>query len=377
MRMTTCRSSWIAVLLAGVLSTPVQLAAQGSDTLRTHVVRPGETLWQIANDLLGNGRRWREILQVNAGTIRSAESLVVGSTIRIPATAGTPAPARPTPRAPGPPARPPADSVRVAAPTPTPSPDVVQARDTGRRTVFFGARPGGGFSPLDSARILGSPTVPPARGVFEALSAPFVTEAGSLDRGGRCVALGDSANPDPGGVLLHGTIRFAAPPGVSASPGSRWLLVRRGPVLAGIGSVGIPTGLVRVTGSDGSGASGEVVAQFDAMACSDMVLPAPAPAPWPTGPARPVAGGASGHVTWVASESLLPTVQHALILDLGPAAGVRPGDGVTIYLEDGTTVVAHATIARVDASSSTAIVTRQSLGSLAAGLPVRVSEKLP
>lgn len=359
-------------MLAGVLTAPAQLPAQRADTLRTHVVRPGETLWKIANDLLGNGRRWREILELNAETIRSAESLAAGSTIRIPVSAAaTPAP-RPTPPRPTG-AQPPPDTVR----RPPPPPDVSRAPDSGKRTVFFGARPGGGFSPVDSARILGAPAVPPARGVYEALSAPFIADAGSLDRGGRCLTLGDSTSPDRGGVLLHEPVQFAAPPGMAAAAGSRWLLVRRGPVLEGIGGVGIPTGLVRVTATGTGMASGEVVAQFDAMACSDVVLAAPSPASWPTSRPAPVSGGAGGRVAWVASQSLLPSVQHALILDFGAAAGVHPGDGVTIYLADGTTVVARATIARVDARSSTAIVTRQSLGSLAAGLPARVTEKLP
>ena len=99
--------------------------------------------------------------------------------------------------------------------------------------------------------------------------------------------------------------------------------------------------------------------------------PAPAPVAVVT-----VTNGASGHVAWIAGESLLPTLQFALILDMGAAAGVHLGDRVTIYAENGS-FVATADVVRVDPHSATALVTRQSAGTLAAGLAARVTEKLP
>ena len=61
---------------------------------------------------------------------------------------------------------------------------------------------------------------------------------------------------------------------------------------------------------------------------------------------------------------------------MGAASGVRVGDRVTIYAENGT-VVASADVVRVDSRSATALVVRQSAGTLSAGLAVRVTEKLP
>jgi hypothetical protein len=62
---------------------------------------------------------------------------------------------------------------------------------------------------------------------------------------------------------------------------------------------------------------------------------------------------------------------------MGSSAGVRVGDRVTIYGPNSTSIVASADIIRADPRTSTAIVVRQSLGSLATGLLVRVTEKLP
>ena len=359
MKTTIFRSSWLMMVIAGALVAPAQLAAQGTDAARTHVVRRGDTLWNLAATYLGNGGRWREILTLNA-SIRNSVSLPVGATLRIPGSAAS----RPQNTAPA------APRTETAARRPPP-------RDTGR-TIFYGARPAGGFVPLDSTQVVPI-TAPVPASVFEAVSAPFVIDSGAMARSGRCVSIGPASATDAGGVLLQGTMSIRVPDGAAAAADSRWLLVRRGPVLAGLGEVVFPTAIVRLTSASAAGqpASTEVVAQFDAMSCSDAVLPSlPTPAP-PAGRLTKVSGGARGRVAWVASESLLPTLQHALILDIGTAAGVRLGDRVTIYGGRGGSIVASADVVRVDERSATALVVRQTLGSLAAGLTVRVTEKLP
>jgi LysM repeat protein len=363
MKTTIFRSSWKVILFAGALVAPAQLSAQRTDSTRAHVVRPGDTLWSLAATYLGDSQRWREILALNS-SIR-ADSLPVGSTIRVP----VPGVSRPQPR----------DTVR----RPTVPDSIVTVRpatapDTTRRTIFYGVRPAGGFARLDSGPPEPVDSGVPAR-VYEAVSAPFVTDEATLDNGGRCVSVGPAAAAEAGGVLLQGSLSIRLPAGAAADTGSRWLLVRRGPLLAGLGSVAIPTGVVRLTSAGGSGSprTAQVVAQYDAMSCTDVILPAVVPPATPRGDRlTPVTDGASGRVAWVASQSALATLQHALILDIGAASGARPGDRVTVYDGNGS-VVASADIVRVERRSSTALVVHQSLGSLAAGLRVRVTEKLP
>jgi len=342
MRTTISRSSALMIVLAGALMAPAHLWSQETAVARTHVVRRGETLWGIAADSLGNGNRWREILALNPG-LRS-RSLVTGSTIRLPARQQASA----APRAP----------------------------DGRRRTMFYGRRPTG-YVTSDSPRTMSTEPAVPA-GIFEAMSAPYVADAVTLDQGGRCLSVGPAATSESGGVLLNGTLTIQPPEAAAAETGSRWILVRRGPVLAGLGPVAIPTVVVRLTSAATGGvATAEVVAQFDAMSCSDVVLPLAAAPVVPGGRLTTVTDGARGRVAWVASESQLPTLQHTLILDIGAAGGVRRGDRVTIYARNEAAIVASADVIRVDQRTSTAIIVRQSLGSLAAGLPVRVTEKLP
>lgn len=364
MKTTISRSSVLMIVLAGALLAPAQLWPQEREAARTHRVRRGETLWSIAADSLGDGNRWREILALNPN-LRSVRSLVTGSTIRLPgARPPQPAAAPPRPVAPTP--------VPAERPAPTTAP-----RDTGGRTIFFGARPAGGFASRDSIPTAPAKAAVPAS-AFEAMSAPFVVDSGTFDRGGRCLSVGPAAVSEAGGVLLSSTLSIQTPGAAAAEAGSRWILVRRGPVLAGLGAVAIPTVVVRLTSATtGGAATAEVVAQFDAMSCSDVVLPLGETPSMPGGRLTTVSDGARGRVAWVASESLLPTLQHALILDIGASAGVRVGDRVTIYAQNSSAIVASADVIRVEQRTATALVVRQSLGALAAGLPVRVTEKLP
>lgn len=50
---------------------------------QTYVVKRGDTLWSISQRLLGDGQRWREIVEMNAGLV--PEDMRIGQTLRIPA----------------------------------------------------------------------------------------------------------------------------------------------------------------------------------------------------------------------------------------------------------------------------------------------------
>ena len=147
----------------------------------------------------------------------------------------------------------------------------------------------------------------------------------------------------------------------------------------GLGPVVSPTGEVRLTSDIASGAAGvgAVVAQFGFVSCADVVIAAPDIPGRVDGNRTPVDNGVQGRVVWVADESLLPSLQHALILDINAASGVQPGDRVTIYRADGGAEVASAEVVRVELQSTTVRVIHQTQPKLSAGLPVRVTEKLP
>lgn len=53
--------------------------------LSWHVVRQGDSLWQIAADRLGDGSRYDEIAEINAGILDGVDNLSVGMRLKMPA----------------------------------------------------------------------------------------------------------------------------------------------------------------------------------------------------------------------------------------------------------------------------------------------------
>jgi len=65
--------------------TPVvPVVPKGAAKLNAVIVKSGDSLWKIAEQTLGKGLRWHELLSVNP-TIRDANHIVVGSQIYLPA----------------------------------------------------------------------------------------------------------------------------------------------------------------------------------------------------------------------------------------------------------------------------------------------------
>lgn len=370
MKTTTFRSRGWMLILAGALVAPATLPAQQTDTAgtRTHVVRAGETLWILADRYLGNGNRWREILRLNASVIRGPQDVPVGATLRIPGGRTQPAPGA---RGTAPPA-----ARRVET---RPSGGGAPPSRAAGRTLFYGRRNAGGLTPLTAQDSSGD-TLASAAAVraFEAASAPFVADEAMLAAAGRCVAQVDADPTNRTGVSLSDRFMVVPPRGAPADSQARFVFARSGPKLEA-GQVVVPTAVVRLLGDHRGNApvEAEIVSQFDAVSCGDIVL-----ALWiPPADARrpePVSNGAEGRVVWVASEAVLPTLQHYLVIDMGSAAGLRSGDQVTIHSEGAARLpVAIAAVVRAGRDAATVLVINQARAAIAPGAPVRVSAKLP
>ena len=247
------------------------------------------------------------------------------------------------------------------------------------RTLFYGRRNAGGLAPLAPTDSSGD-TLASAAAVraFEAASAPFVADKAMLASAGRCVAPREAGSATGAGVSLSDRFMVRPPRGATVDSAARFVLARIGPRLE-VGQVVVPTAVVRLLDRRGQGGSqqAEIVSQFESVSCDDIVLPLWIPTPDTRRPV-PVTNGAEGRVVWVASEAVLPTLQHYLVIDVGSAAGLRSGDQVTILDRSRARApVAIAAVVRASREAATVLVINQARAAIVAGAPVRVSAKLP
>lgn len=51
---------------------------------KEHIVQKGDTLWGIAKQYLGEGKKWKEIHQYNYDTIKNPDLIFPGQVVKIP-----------------------------------------------------------------------------------------------------------------------------------------------------------------------------------------------------------------------------------------------------------------------------------------------------
>jgi len=74
-----------ALALGALLAAPA-LGASGAQTedVRVHVVRPGETLWTIAGDQIGDASLWPALYRANRDQIVDPHTVYPGQRLAIP-----------------------------------------------------------------------------------------------------------------------------------------------------------------------------------------------------------------------------------------------------------------------------------------------------
>src|SRR4029077_10521524 len=66
------------------IASPLAAIAQPSLSLHTVTVRPGDSLWKLAQQSLGRGSRWQELLAANPGIVDPTR-IAAGTEIVVPA----------------------------------------------------------------------------------------------------------------------------------------------------------------------------------------------------------------------------------------------------------------------------------------------------
>jgi len=240
-------------------------------------------------------------------------------------------------------------------------------------------------TPIQNQTRATAPTVRPG----EFYAAPYVERVGGPANAGLIVGTGEV----PGVPLTiaerplqsHERVFVVVPPGMSSAAGTRYLAVRPGPLLEGVGQIMIPTGVVAVERAEpGQAIEARVMARYEPMMIGDQLITMDAV---PANLSRPTAvTGLTTSVLWIKPEPVLPTLQSYVIVAGGSASGMRVGDQITFYrprltdergIVHPSTDIGVAQIVRVTPYASTALIIDQIYPGPAQGTLARVSAKLP
>lgn len=361
--MTHLSTRGFAVLACiSALAVPVAAPAQqpqAQPQSREHVVRKGDTLWDLARSYLSDPFRWPMIYEANRRTVENphwiypSERLVIPGLARRDTLLGTPV----------------EEPVVVADVAAVPS-----------HSRFYSEPPAPREPTVLTSEVQREAIVKP----HEWVAAPWVADAGSIGIIGRIVNVVDPRNEDDKiAQTFHPRDKLYV--NVRGNVGDRLLVVRVMEDVEGYGHVIKPMGVVRLDTIGAEASRAVVTHQFADMKVGDPVIAFPAIPAMPTVLPRQVSGGASGHILEFLDEQPIYGITDIAFIDMGATRGVHVGDEVVAFVPerrpdgDPPTLpaepVAQMRVIKVTNNTATVRVTHMRHSSLTPEMPVRISKQ--
>ena len=347
-----------------------------------HVVKKGDTLWDLAQFYLKDPFRWPEIFRRNTDVVENPHWIYPGEIIRIWGhEVKTESMAR-------------ADSAGevvshvVTRPIPPPGVSTTGAGDRSDLTVFASPLSRAAATMASSDVIGRSRSGMPRRGEIEA--APYADRDGGPRAAGRLVSSVDRPGIKSTIVQsryqLNDDLYVNLPRGQIARLGDLYMSYVLGPNLGDFGQVVIPTGILRIESvTSGQSAVARIIRQFGEIKLDQRVTQAPDVAV-PTGTLSQVVGGLRGTVVYVPDEPVLPSIGHYILVSPNAKNGVHVGDEVP-FIDNSIggdqrdaappVVAGVGQVVRVTQYAATAIIVRQTQPTIRNGMPVRLTGKMP
>ena len=354
------------------LVVPAIALAQEATERRTHVVKTGDTLWDLAGAYLSDPFLWPEIYRINTDVVEDPHWIYPGEVLQIPG--------------PG--------ELTVAADQPLPVEQGVEDQRPVGPTIFARAQTGPSYGPrqLTANRRVASPDDVERAAVREGefIAAPWMDRNGGPEQHCRIVAtselpgIGQASYPIR--LSPQDRIYVTLPRDVSATVGERYLSYELGPSMPQ-GQIVVPTGILIVEkpGTD-EATLVRIERMFGEVKIGNRFIPLERiQLPTDARPA-PVDLGVRGRVIWVASKAVLPSIQHYLLIDASRKDGVSLGDQFTLMqgrveLDRGVRLpeqpVALAQVVRVTERGATVMIVDQVQPKVREGMEARLTAKMP
>ena len=369
LHMLRLAGTWAAL---AALAVPAIALAQEATERRTHVVKTGDTLWDLAGAYLSDPFLWPEIYRINTDVVEDPHWIYPGEVLQIPG--------------PG--------ELTVAADQPLPVEQGVEDQRPVGPTIFARAQTGPHYGPrkLTANRRVASPDEMERAAVREGefLAAPWMDRNGGPEQHGRIVATaelpGIAQASDPIRLAPHDRIYVTLPRDVGATVGERYLSYELGPAMPQ-GQIVVPTGILVVEkpGTD-EATLVRIERMFGEVKIGNRFIPLERiQLPTDARPA-PVDLGVRSRVIWIASHAVLPSIQHYLLIDASRKDGVSLGDQFTLMhhrveLDRGVRLpeqpVALAQVVRVTERGATVMIVDQVQPKVREGMEARLTAKMP
>ena len=350
-----------------------------SDTTQEvkHVVKKGDTLWDLAKFYLKDPFRWPEIFRRNTDVVENPHWIYPGEVIRI---WGHEVKAEAMAHA---------DSAGevVSHVVTRPAPPTGSTASGEPLTIFASPLSQAAAAAANASVIgrLGGGRV--RRGEIEA--APYADRNGGPRNAGRLIASVDRPGIKTTIIQvryqLNDDLYLDLPRGLVPRLGDLYMSYVLGPSLDN-GQVVIPTGILRIESlSTGQGAVARIIRQFGEIKLEQRVIPAP-DLPFPTGTLSAVAGGLRGKVVYVHDDPVLPSIGHYVMVSSNARNGVQVGDEIS-FIDNSTgreasdpappVIAGVGQVVRVTPFAATTIIIRQTQPTIREGMPVRLTGKMP
>jgi hypothetical protein len=350
----------LACVAALAVPAVAQAQQQTQQQPKEHVVRKGDTLWDLARSYLSDPFRWPMIYEANRRVVENPHWIFPAEKLVIPGLAAE-------------------RDTLLGVPVEEPV-VVADAAAVPNRSRFYSEPPAPREPTVLTTEVQRDAIVRP----HEWVAAPWVADAGTLGISGRIVNAVDPRNEeDKLAQLFHPRDKVYVD--ARGQVGDRLLVVRVLEDVEGYGSVIKPMGVLRIDTVGSEAVRAVVTHQFADLRVGDQVMPFPAIPTLPTVQPRQVSGGASGHIIEFLDEQPIYGVTDIAFVDLGAARGVRIGDELVAYAPDRrpdgdpptlpAEPVAQMRVIKLTNNTATVRITEMRHSLLTGDTPVRVSRQ--